>query len=81
MSDSVPVLYTYRYMWKLFDSKSIHFKIITDTLEGLKQFEESFLNVPRVESFGREYVCEFTCDKIGYFEEIFKKEKEGENNA
>lgn len=68
-------IYTYRFMWRLSGSDNICFKIVTDTSEGLKQFEDSLLKLENIELAGKEYLHEYDCSKLGLFESIFKKEE------
>lgn len=76
LSNILPVVYTYRYMWKELDSSKICFKIVSDTDVGLKSFEESFLNSmkDKLDSFGREYLHQYDCSLIGRFDNLYKKE-------
>lgn len=57
-------IYTFRYMWRLKDSNQINFKIITDTLEGLKQFEETLKNQEDIILAGKEYLHEIDVSRI-----------------
>lgn len=77
MSDSyfVPILYTYRYMWKIKSSESINFKIVTDTEDGLMLFEEALLKLDGIVSCAKEYLHEYDCSKLGVFEKIFELEE------
>lgn len=68
-------IYSYRYMWRVDGSDSVNFKIVTDTLEGLAFFEDSLKSsVDNLVAFGKEYLCQYNCSKIGLFDTIFKKE-------
>lgn len=67
------VLYTYRYMWKNFNSDSINFKIVTDTLDGHSKFVTSVSAMDCVENLCREYLCEYDCSKLFDTEVLFDK--------
>lgn len=64
------LVYTYRYMWLVEGSKSVNFKIVTDTDEGLKLFEANLAKVPKIEKISREYICEIDVSKMGIYENI-----------
>lgn len=72
------VVFTYRYMWRLVDSENVNFKIVSDTVEGLKLFESNLLSDEAVVVCGKEYLHEYDCSKIGLFETLKTVEKEGE---
>lgn len=57
-------IYCYRYMWKLKDSASLNFKVLTDTEEGLLEFEKNLLVIPNLELAGKEYLHEMECEKL-----------------
>lgn len=79
VSSSVPVVFTYRYMWQLKDSDKVNFKIVSDTSEGLKLFEDSLLKLDNLERAGKEYLHQYDCSLIGLFTTIFggnKNEKD-----
>lgn len=63
-------VYTYRYMWKNVGSDSVNFKIVSDTEAGLKLFQDELLKLPDIESAGYEYLHEYDCSRIGFFETI-----------
>lgn len=65
------VVFSYRYMWKLKDNSSINFKIVTDTSDGLKFFEDSLKSLDNLESVAKEYLHEYDCSKIGVFESVY----------
>lgn len=67
-------IYCYRYMWLVEGSDSVNFKIVTDTVEGLQQFEQALLKVDGLKSAGKEYLHEYDCSAIGKFEKIFDLE-------
>lgn len=69
-------IYSYRYMWRLKGSDSINFKIVTDTLEGLKKFEDVVVKIPDLLTFGKEYLNEYDVSLVGCFTTIFG----GDNN-
>lgn len=74
--NTLPIVYTYRYMWKDINTNNICFKIVSDTDEGLKRFEDSFVSSMKdsIESFGREYLHQYDCGLIGRFDNLYKKE-------
>lgn len=57
-------IYTFRYMWRLKDSDQINFKIITDTLEGLNQFEDVLKKQEDILLAGKEYLHEIDVTRI-----------------
>lgn len=57
-------IYTFRYMWRLKDSDQINFKIITDTLEGLNQFEDVLKKQEDILLAGKEYLHEIDVARI-----------------
>ncbi|UPW41622.1 hypothetical protein [Peromfec virus RodF8_38] len=67
-------IYTLRYMWKIKGSDSVNFKVITDTEEGLEQFEEALLQFPDLVSAGSEYIQEYDCARVGVFNKIFNED-------
>lgn len=74
------MVFTYRYMWTVNGSKSVNFKIVTDTNEGLKLFESNLAKVPNIDKVSREYICEIDVSKMGIYEnidvlEVFENEK------
>lgn len=73
-------VYSFRYMWTSTDTKNVGFKIVTDTESGIKEFEKGLVKAlnKKLVSLGREYLCEYDCEKIGYFEKI--SSVGGENN-
>lgn len=58
-------VFSYRYMWQVFGSDSVCFKIVTDTEDGLSKFEESLLSLDGLEKAMKEYVNEYDCSLIG----------------
>lgn len=75
----VPVVYTYRYMWQVKGSDKVNFKILSDTADGLKLFEDSLLKLDNLERAGKEYLHQYDCSLIGLFTTIFggnKNEKD-----
>lgn len=77
MDDKI-LVFTYRYMWRVTGSDNLNFKIVTDTIEGLKVFEANLLAVEGLEVCGKEYLHEYDCSKIGVFETLKKSDKEVE---
>ena len=72
MEDKI-VLYTFKYLWTLSgeDNKGkVNFKVVTDTLSGLIEFEKEVLKMPNLERFGREYIQEYDCSRICKFDSI-----------
>lgn len=68
-------LITYRYMWKISGDKSLKFKIVTDLPAAHELYVDNLIKyTDDLESFGREYVCEYSCSNIGLFEKLYKKE-------
>lgn len=67
-------IFTYRYMWRVEGSNQIQFKIVTDTANGLKQFEENLLKLPDLILAGKEYLHELDVSLISQVEQIYKKE-------
>lgn len=65
-------VFTYRYMWQIKGNKSINFKIVTDTEDGLKYFEDALKKVENVERISREYISQIDVSKMGLFESIYK---------
>lgn len=65
-------IYTYRYMWRTKGSTQINFKIVTDTADGLKIFEENLSKVPDLDLAGKEYLHEINVDLIAKTEVVFK---------
>lgn len=64
-------VYCYRYVWTTKDVKDkVNFKIVSDTLDGLKLFEEKLLSLPDLDNVGREYICEYDCSKFGVFDDL-----------
>lgn len=66
-------IYSYRYMWVIKgETKKCFVKILTDTVQGLKDFENAVKKeYPDLASLGREYICEYDCSKLGVFEDLF----------
>lgn len=75
------LVFSYRYIWKIKGSSNLNFKIVTDTLEGLLDFEKKLLSLEDIESAGKEYLHEYDCSKIGVFtslkELVSDEKKEG----
>ena len=69
-------VYTYRYMWQVKGNKSVNFKIVTDTEEGLALFEKNLLALPDVERASKEYISQIDISKMGLFESLKNDEKE-----
>lgn len=67
---------SYRYLWQIEGNESICFKIVTDTEEGLKQFETSLFALEGLIRASKEYLHEYDCTKCGVFEKIYEKESE-----
>lgn len=67
MKEKKPHLYTYCYYWKIDGSNNINYKYITDTLEGIKQFEDNLLKLEgiNVDEIVVSYICEYDCSQIG----------------
>lgn len=64
-------LYSYRYMWSVKDNeKSLNFRIVTDTPQGLENFEKALKSDDTIVKIGREYICTFEVEKIGKFEDV-----------
>lgn len=61
------VIFCYRYLWKIKGSESINVKIVSDVRAGLDAFEKVLLELPDLESCGKEYVCEYDCNLISCF--------------
>lgn len=57
-------IFTFRYMWRVKDSQQINFKIVTDTFEGLKQFEEHLSKQEDIVLAGKEYLHEIDVSRI-----------------
>ncbi len=68
-------VYTYRYMWQVKDNKSVNFKIVTDTEEGLSLFEKNLLALPDIERASKEYISQIDISKMGLFESLKNVEK------
>lgn len=71
--DEKVVVYTYRYMWKCEGSDNVNFKIVSEPLEGIEEFEKALLNVEGIVRVSREYLHEYDVSKLGVFEKIFDK--------
>lgn len=69
-------VYTYRYMWQLKGNKSVNFKIVTDTEEGLSLFENNLKALPDLERASKEYISQIDISKMGLFESLKNFEKE-----
>ena len=69
-------VFTYRYMWQLKGNKSVNFKIVTDTEEGLSLFEKNLKAIPDIERASKEYISQIDISKMGLFESIINNEKE-----
>lgn len=69
-------VYTYRYMWQVKGNKSVNFKIVTDTEEGLTFFEKSLKALPDLERASKEYISQIDISKMGLFESLKNVEKE-----
>lgn len=70
---SVPViLYTYEYMWKVKDSDSVNFKIISDVLEGHNQFIDMLKKLDNIECASRTYLSQIDVSKYHVDEVLFK---------
>lgn len=67
-------IYCFRYMWRVEGSDQIRFKIVTDTLDGLKLFDEQLLNLPGLILAGREYLHELDVSRLAQVEQLYKKE-------
>lgn len=65
-------IYTYRYMWRVVGSDSVYFKVVTDTVEGLEQFENVLKSTVGILSIAREYLHEIDCSRMGVFEKILE---------
>lgn len=63
-------VYTYRYMWQVKGNKSVNFKIVTDTEEGLALFEKNLLALPGIERASKEYLSQIDITKMGLFETL-----------
>lgn len=73
------VVFTYRYMWKNTDGK-LCVKFVTDTLGGLKAFEDMLKAESSVVSAIKEYVSEVNFAFLGFTETVKAENKEkGEN--
>lgn len=70
MDDEQVFLYTYRYMWKVKDSKTILVRIITDTIEGLSAFEEALLKNESIYSCAKEYLFQCDVSRIGLLDSL-----------
>lgn len=69
------VVYCYRYMWTVGNSRNVNFRIVTDVPEGLSQFEKNLISqVPNLSTFGREYLCEYDSSKLVHVENLLNKE-------
>lgn len=71
-------VFTYRYMWKLKDSASVNFKIVSDVESGLIEFEKALLSLENVEKVAKEYLHEYDCTLIGKFETLLGGDKNEE---
>lgn len=69
-------VYTYRYMWQVKGNKSVNFKIVTDTEEGLTLFEKNLLSLPDIDRASKEYLSQIDISKMGLFESLKNYEKE-----
>lgn len=67
-------VYTFRYMWQVKDNKSVNFKIVTDTEEGLIIFEKNLLALPDLERASKEYISQIDIAKMGLFEPLKNNE-------
>lgn len=65
-------IYTYRYMWRIVGSDSVYFKVVTDTPEGIDQFEAALKSTAGILSIAREYLHEIDCSRLGIFEKILE---------
>lgn len=77
MNENVFV-YTYRYMWQVKGNKSVNFKIVTDTEEGLTLFEKNLLALSDIERASKEYLSQIDITKMGLFESLKNDEKKGD---
>lgn len=73
------MVYTYRYMWQLKNSKGVNFKIVTDTIEGLSLFEKNLLALSGIVRASKEYISEIDVSKMGLFENLLNKSEVEEN--
>lgn len=73
MSDKI-VLYQVRFMFKCKDNDSLMFKIVTDTVDGLKKFVDSIKSLDNVVCLAAEYLCEYDCSLLGDIHNIFNLE-------
>lgn len=67
-------VFSYRYLWQIDGNENICFKIVTDTENGLKQFETSLLALEGLIRASKEYLHEYDCSKCGVFEKIYDKQ-------
>lgn len=63
-------VYTYRYMWQIKDNKSVNFKIVTDTEEGLGLFESNLSKIPGIAKVAKEYISQIDIAKMGLIENL-----------
>lgn len=71
------LIYSYRYMWRVSDnSEGICFKVVTDTLQGLEEFEKALLSLDNLTDCAKEYLHEYDCSKIGIVFSLKKTDKE-----
>lgn len=71
------VIFTYRYFWKFIDSSEFCVKIVSDTAEGVAEFETRLLSLPNLDRVGREYLHEFDVSKMTRLETIYDSQKGG----
>lgn len=57
-------------MWKIKDSDTVNFKIISDVQAGHDLFVEELKKLPDLESAGSEYLHEYDVSKLGLFVSI-----------
>ena len=69
-------VFTYRYMWQLKGNKSVNFKIVTDTEDGLALFEKNLKDIPGIERAVKYYISQIDLTKMGLYETLIKNEKE-----
>lgn len=68
-------VYSYRYMWMIEGSDKINFKIVTDTVKGLEDFENSLKSLKGLTKAGKEYLHEYDINFIGKFIDLLYKEE------
>lgn len=79
--DSPKFVYTFRFMWRLKDNNQIFFKVVTDTENGLKQFEETLRNVPNIELAAKEYLSQIDLSRMTIIENIMGGDKQDEKTS